>query len=785
MMQMVTNTFVLAAVCALWFLLGIGPALVLLRPSQRSQAFLLAPLLGMSLLGIVGLYEISVLLVPLTPWLDIALLGAGSLALCYLTRRQWPAIWGRFRKRLIWLVVAPAGYLLFHAALYAPGGYQLLIGSSDQLQYAACARHMLAHVHTGSVEDVPVPRQDHFIYDNMTRALCYLKGYRRADVVTLAVVSAVTGMEPDEAFPVTFGAGCVVLGLALGLVGRSGLRLHRAACVALQTALLGSGFLLVCQFQGSLACLLALPQRLTCLVAVAWLLRSPSLRAGVVVALLFAAHLGFYADTAVPGLLLPAGVIAAWHIVRSRRWALLRPLAATAVLAAVLAPYGVYTAAVSTYGNCLVLVGGLQTSSAGAVVSPGGPFVQSPYWAQIWNFLLGVCSYYDPSAVNATLAQSLANHSWSGCAAFLLLSALALIGFVRGRAPAAALFALGLLGWTAATLLSVRAGDYLRYARSAQYAFPLVVPGLVALCFCRRGGSSSARSASDHLCRWAGGTALASLVGFNVWSDYRTFSHVVSHDTVTDRILLRLDEHDPVWASLRQELTPSREAPVLMSGFLDTVRPFTLACALREFPHFLGDSVSRFWPLYGERNFKPGEFNSRRSNEELLAVYRSEDRPWAELVPQFLVRSRQAVVPLRHGYPAEWGAWPDVVAPRVRRFPNLCDVAYRSELAVTWEGECLGPLSRDKHGAYRMLAASGPIVPVSQEAEQYVFRLTYDGAVGDVEFRAGERVQEGSDAPGTGSVSLVVTVEKEEASHLSFIVHRPVKIRALAWDPEE
>ena len=54
-----------------WYFTGLGPTYLLLPASLRREGYLLAPLVGMGLLALVGLFEITVLLTPLVPRVNL------------------------------------------------------------------------------------------------------------------------------------------------------------------------------------------------------------------------------------------------------------------------------------------------------------------------------------------------------------------------------------------------------------------------------------------------------------------------------------------------------------------------------------------------------------------------------------------------------------------------------------------------------------------------------------------------------------------------------------------
>ena len=60
----------------IWYFIGLGPTLALLPKTHRREALLLAPLIGLCLLTLIGLIQITLLLSPLTPWINFFILNA-------------------------------------------------------------------------------------------------------------------------------------------------------------------------------------------------------------------------------------------------------------------------------------------------------------------------------------------------------------------------------------------------------------------------------------------------------------------------------------------------------------------------------------------------------------------------------------------------------------------------------------------------------------------------------------------------------------------------------------
>jgi hypothetical protein len=793
---MVGNLAVLLFVLGTWFLAGFGITFLLLPRGRKGEAFLLAPTVGMCLVGLVGLFQITVLLTPFTPRFHLLLLASLTLLLCLAQRRRF-----RFPRArlylLLWLGLVPLAYLVVFAALFQKDGFHLLVGSQDQLQYCQDARHILEEMHTGSELDVPLARHDHLVYDFVTRVRPYQKGVRRGADVLLASTAAATGLTPEEAFPATVGAAVCCLGLALGFVGRVLLRLRWGGCLVLELALLSSFSLTLLHVQGSLPNLVTLPFRLVGLALLPGALRSSGWRPVVLLAILVGGMFAFYSETALISIVVPGGLFAAWQLIarRGQRFAAGLRFAGVLVLAALCTPDGVHAGLTDTLSNLAVARNGLaatgtQDATAGFPRSLAG-WLTWPHWSRM-TLEVGIISNYDTSAWNTRASQSLAQRPWLTCAVFACLCGCGLLGYVRSRTRAGAVFAVVLLTWTFACFFFAFTQDTLRFVRGGEYALPYALSGLVLLVCARQ------RSWPGRLLAWTGGVVLLGFILVNAHTSYRTIHYLRGHDATSDTIVLRFNERTATWRALNAELALSQGVPVLFSGFRDTIRPYMIVCGVRNYPHFLGSSMLSFWPLTAHVACPVllegcdyrlavavclSSYNSRISGEAYLSALRRQSEPWETLLPRFLECSVQAIVPVGHGFPAEWGRWQDVYPPRVVRFPNLCDVVSRNEHALSLGAGMAGPLERDEAGPYRTLQAGGPILVQTAAAGFCTFCLRYEGKVGDVKLHVENQVCTGKVGSTEGQVEIIACVPRAAVPHLALAVERPVRLRCIDLIP--
>jgi hypothetical protein len=786
----VSNVCVGAGAFAGWFVAGFGPTLLLLPRPRRDAAFLLAPLVGLCLLGLTGLFEITVLLVPLASLVNLGVFALFSLGVCLWRRRAVAEAWRGFRRRHALSCLPPVALLLVFAWMFHKEGFQLLVGSSDQLQYCQNARHIAEQMHTGSGADVPIGRRDYFVYDCLTRLLPYSKLHRRGAEVMLALTVSLTRLSYEEAFPVTVLCSLLTLSLTLAFLGRVSFRLGPWACLALQLATLCSFYFLLLHVQGSLAMLLAHAQSLAALALLVRVTRGPSLRWLLLTALVVSSYLSFYNEPTLITLVVPGGLLAlrqCWKSWRKGVGACLR-LAAIGAVVVVVAPVAAYCFSYFVWGNLLAVRNGLsaakgQAAAAATAAQPQPGIFTSPFWS-LSAVVVGGYSYYDMTAFNGRWRQFLEGTPWVGCAAYCVLCGGALLGYLKGRTRTARIFAVVLAAWAGISFVMVRTQDYLRFARSLHYAMPFAIIGLVILASRYRPRRARFGFLPWGPVTWAGRIALVGFVLLNAVTGARTVGHLTSYNLENDPIVMRFDDRAAVWSRLRRELTASGDAPVLISGFPDTVRPLMIACGVRSHPHVLGDSILSFWRIYVLDILSDTWYrlNTRLSHDEYEAQLR-QTKPCSEVHPGLIERSVQAAVPVGHGYPAEWHASADVFAPRLRRFPNICDVISRNEPAVVLSPGMTAALDRSPSGPFRLLTATGRLVVRDDDPGPHLLSLDYEGAIGDVELRSRGKHYAGQAAGTGGYVRIQARVSAADAADLVLDVARPVKLRAMAWTP--
>lgn len=844
MSSFIYNIGVFTYAFASWFFAGLGLGLILLPKNRQRDIFLLAPLFGLCFLTLLGVFQITVLLVPYTPRANICVLLLISLWICLRNCRQNLQIaWEKFSVTLSWLWFLPILLMLVFAWMFHSSELHLLVGSSDQLQYCENARQILEEMHTGSLLDEPVARQDHFIYEINTRILPYLKSYRRGAELMLANITAITGLSYQSAFPITILNALLTLGLAIGFISRCCLRLSRFYSLIMQLIFLSSFYLLLLHIQGSLAMVLAMAPSLVSLAYLSKVIDDVCWKNIVATALIVATYLSIYVEPALVNIIIPTVILLIWQFFKSKYnfFVAVRSISFIYLLVFIFAPFAVYSAIYNAEGNFMLLISPyLKTFTTATtyklIVRQWIPSFSLQTW-NVTSVILGIISYYDISHFNTTLNHFFTRYPFVTLVAFGLFSGCGLLGCLKSKKPLGFLLAAPLVLWMLIVLVAGHQQDYLRFTRSQHYVMPFAMIGLVLL--------ASQYRWSRHFKFKLGELSKVILLGFIIMNSYaiaRTVHFITSHNTGNDPILLRFDVRSKEWRSLKKELQYSvlRHTPVLISGFQETIRPFAISIVLHSQTHVLGTSILALWKIYnidtphlkstkliaeqkkitlaiGEfcsteffnsvyRAFQPyqdivlaitksyvqfsaytkskeylwwSRCNTRLSASKVRLIQRREGRPWGKVEGQLIGSSEQAVVPANYGYPVEWLSTKDVFAPKIKHFPNICNVIYRHKYAVTIAEKMTSPLMKDTQGGFRWLLISGPIIIHDKKNSPQLLTLEYEGQINDLKLLLGNKLYKGILQNGDNRIKIVATVYTGDISSLWIVIAHPVKLRSM------
>lgn len=588
-----------------WYFSGLGFSLVLLPRSRKAEAFLLAPLVGLCLLSIIGLFQLTFLLIPFYPRFNMFILVALSLLMCLWRSPDFISAWNTFRSKKIILFIVPFILILVFAWLFHKSGFELLVGGSDQLQYAENARHMVEEMHTGSIRDKPVARLDYYVYEMNTRIMPYIKGYRRGAEVLLGSTAKMTGLSYEDAFPVIILNSLLTLGLVLGFLGCVFFRLSLTSCLVLQTTFLSAFYLFLSQIQGSLALMLSIAPLLTGLALLIRVVRVSSWHWWLLAAIIITGYLSIYVETALITILLPSVLLILCEVWRSKLKAISSILRVFLiyVFVYVCVPSAWYSSFLNTKDNLLVAYN-QHIAMLSQLISNDATNVASHYlMMQQWNLvslILGIYSYYDMTIFNAHITQMIQSIPKMEWLLLYLVCTCALLGYFKIWNRLSYLFSFLLFLWVVIGTIFVYQMDTLRYMRALQYSMPFIILGLVILAC----GNHQKNSQSRFwlIATWSGRCLLAIFVCINMYTDIRTIYFITVHSLYDDPILLRFSERENAWRKLHDELNISavHASPILFSGFHETIRPLAISIIIRDQPHMLGESISSFWRIYND-----------------------------------------------------------------------------------------------------------------------------------------------------------------------------------------
>lgn len=768
-----------------WYFAGLGTALVLLPKHYKRYTFILAPILGLCLITLIGVFQITVVLTPLTPRITVLLLTLITVLTCFWLRiSDFKLAWNQFRRNLISLWILPCLMVVVFAWLFHNNGFHLLVGGSDQLQYSEDARQIAEVMHTGSELDTPVPHQDRFLYQMNTVTLPYLKKYRRGAEVILATTSAVTQLNYETTFPIVILCDLLTLGLLLGFIGRL-LLVSLTFRLLLQATFLASFYPLLLHIQGSLALITGLAPNILGLSLLFRVSRTPSWRWISLAIIVIAAYLEIYAEPALISLLIPSLLLIIWQFQRSSLQGYKATMHIITIYAAIiiLAPFAIYSVVSNAVVNLLLAYKQTLTS-----ISHSYPISETLPAFQIWTFipiLLGLTSYYDLTSFNTYISQLINAKPWLGFVWFIIFYIFALLGYLKKRHPLARLFAIILTSWTLASLLFAYQQSSLHFARSLQYAFPFALFGLVLLATRNRQFIFLKEYSYKNITTIIGSIILISFISLNIYTNTRTVAFITAHNLSNDPILLRFDEHLKEWKSLEEELaiSASSKIPVLISGFKETIRPFAISIALRSQSLIVGDSILNFWKIYNANNYTWNDFNTKIPRERFQTTLQQESQPWPMLSQQLIKLSQQAVVAVNNGYPIEWLNTKDVYAPRITRFANICDVVYRNDYVVTLPKAMTSSLQKDLKGQYRTINKSGELIIRDASTAPKKLIMVYEGKPGDIKLRLQNKNHEGKRIAQTNNTQIEMKIQPDDIKKLSLIVYHSVKLRSIEWLP--
>jgi hypothetical protein len=761
LLQMLQNIFSLSIVLVIFSVVGAGVFLPLRLSGRWRYSILLAPLLGMIAFASLGLFRIAVLLKPLAPRRDAAALLVIALVSSAVFRKQRRLPWRRIAAYLI----IPGLFLIAFSYTFSRGGFHMLNGSQDELQYAMNAQHMLEHQHIGDPMDSLIPRPDHWLADSMARDLCYNKGYRRGAEITLANVTRWLGISPQQAFTVLCGASIFALLLAASVVSRAALGLSHNYALFAQACVAFSSYIALLFVSGSLANLCSIGIFLAAnglgTLAFSRKSRGPPILTG----LLGAGTLIFYSEVVLPGLLIPLGIATACMVLRERGARILaaRNFLVFVLIAGLVSHQAIQSAILSSLFHIK------------QVTSPASPIW---YFNVDMSLLLGTVeglySIHQNDASNHNLYVVALTHPLWILSMFIAMAIVACYGYFKCHQRRGFGLLAVVLVLFPMTLLFAWLLDYLRFVRSTGYMWVYLILGLVcALSFSRR------------TLRVFVAVVLFGILALNVRTTLFMYDHMHRYDLATDPLYRRLNPRDPIWETLRKQLSSPARNPVLITGFKTTPEPHWIVSGIEPVPNFLGTDIQSFWGLM--RPVETGIFGVSgdgygfRNSTERTNISKLRYPDWNVILPDFLQRSEYAIVPSAGDFPVDWEAWRDVLPARRVHFQKIGDVLYKNEKALGIPGEGLGDLKKDSIGLYRSLNGRARLVARDKCSSCCMLQILYEGTPADLKVTPARSVVYEIKEGGRYLLRAVIQSDREA----QFNIEGPpagLKIRKIDWE---
>jgi len=515
----------------------------------------------------------------------------GECQLFYLKEAQHlSGLIGKITSKSLRPLLVPLFYTLGFAAIFAPSGFHLLVGSQDQLQYALNAEHLLHHQHTGDTLDQLVGRPDHWLLDSVTHELMYNQGYRKGAEIILAVVAGLTGLNSWQAFPITIAIAFLTLLSSLLFVGKQlGFSVNKQ--LLLQATFAVSFYFSLLHLQGSLANLLSIPLFLSVQVTGAKALSGISEQEdkywAILTGGLAASTFVFYSDVAFVATIAPLAIYLVFKVFTNQQ-TVKRLTKLTFIILLVLL-LGGHQSLYSTFQVTFIHMKDVVTPSGfGAEIS------QSAFLSALGS-CLGFFTFFDNSVLNGILAQFAVNYFLFLPICYLTIISFAIIGLKRNDSPAAKTLLISIVIFLLIATATLFQQDTLRFTRTIGYLVPFLLIGIVAICV--EPSLAHITHVKHDRFQISGLYILAAFFFFNYLSSSATFSHIFLYDQRSDPIVKRLNPAEATWVKFRHELTPLLNTPILIAGFEDTINPHIIASAIEPLPSYLGSDIRAFMHL--------------------------------------------------------------------------------------------------------------------------------------------------------------------------------------------
>lgn len=641
---------------------GLTAVLWFLPREYLSYGFFFAPVVGLTVFGSLGLFEIGVLLVPLHPFVIALFIGLAFVATAWLRWERFITILEGLKVHGIFMLL-PLALLFILAVGTRDHGLSFLSAGQDEIQYVNNSLQILQHQHTGDELDTLIPRIDHWARDAVTLDLSYSQTYRRGAEIFLAGVMGLTGEKPFVSFTVAGVVAFFCFILVLPAICRAFLGINLFYSILTQAILGASHLWIMLILQGSLANLCSLSLFCLAAAAVPQLNSSRQLGASVLSGLLLAGPIIFYNEVAPAVLLAPLGLLLIIGCLKNKAYlkTSLHNLPVTIAALILFSHIALFGLAWMTYGLFFKTL----------AMSSIAPFSLSST-AGILGPIYGIYTYYSMSFTNNWFAQLTSTTPWAVIGPIALLHVIAIWGLFKKRKPGAYVLGVAFVVLIIVAFHSSITGQPFMLIRSQQYAFSYTVIGLVSAMSLSKNWQIRFPLIAITLC----------LMTINISTIWSTVQHLSKYDDRTDPIIIRYSPHSELWTQFLTHVNYQENTPVLITGYNSTAKPLLIASLIEPRPNYMGAYIRNFWNI-----MTPPPKNNNKSNSHggygihkniLTSLFYEQLPDINKGIEEMDEKSRLAIIMAGSDDPEEWQEKRLISRQRKRFFP-IGDIIERNQ----------------------------------------------------------------------------------------------------------
>lgn len=651
---------------------GLTVLLWLLPREYLTYGLFLAPVVGLTVFASLGLFEISVLLVPLRPMALAFLIGLVFVVTAWLRREHLVTVLKGIKEHRAFLVI-PLALLIILAVGTRDYGLSFLSAGQDEIQYVNNSLQILQHQHTGDELDTVIPRVDHWAHDAVTLDLSYSRTYRRGAEIFLAGVMGVTGENPFVSFTVAGAIAFFCFIFALPAICRAFVGMSPFYSILTQAILGASHLWIMLILQGSLANLCSLSLFCLAAAAVPQLNGNRQLGGSVLAGLLLAGPIIFYNEVAMAVLLAPLGLLLIISCLKNKAYLKTSlhnvPVTITALI--LFSHTALFGLAWMTYGLFF------KTLAESSVISPFSLLSIASALGPIY----GIYTYYSMSFTNNWLSQLTSTTPWVVIVPIVLLHVIAIWGLFRKKSPGAYVLGAALVVLLIVALHSVIISQPFMLVRSQQYAFSYIAIGLVI----------ALSLANNWRLRFPLVVITLCLTSINLSTIWSTVQHLSKYDDRSDPIILRYSPRSELWAQFLKQVNRQGNTPVLITGYNSTAKPLLIASLIEPRPNYMGAYIRNFWnimaPITDKLATQKSVFERVMGHVFSTDAYGAHKNILAQLPYKLDInkriegmneKSRLAIIMVGSDDPEEWQEKRLISRQRKRFFP-LGDIIERNQ----------------------------------------------------------------------------------------------------------